>query len=268
MKKYWVVTLGMVLSISLFAQSPFAVLMYDQKSEQKLEKFPPNRFEYAKAIELLKKMNAKAVVLKFFYDLPKSSAEDQALSKSLKLLPVFIQARILNDEKNPNPLNQQYVIYLDQEYRKAISGNSGWLPLSSISDNAFDLGFVDIRKPANIPLFEVYQGNYVKSLWYSVLQYVLPTMKIEKGYLINGNKKLRINEYGEIDVNYPKKDILDYISFYDLINGTIDKSIIENKVVIIGYDGEQIDKIRISSGDVKSHRVFIYSLFDIYDKIK
>ena len=156
----------------------------------------------------------------------------------------------------------------EAEYKKAISGNSGWLPLSSISDNAFDLGFVDIRKPTNVPLFEIYQGNYVKSLWYSILQYALPEIKIIKGHLINGNKELRINEYGEIDVNYPKNDILDYISFYDLVNGTIDKSLIENIIVIIGYDGDQIDKIRISSGDVKSHRVFIYSLFDIYDKIK
>jgi len=268
MKKYWVITLLMVISISLFAESPFVVIMYDQKSEQKIEKFPPSRSEYAKAIEILEKMNSKAVVLKFFYDLPKSSTEDQALTKSLKLLPVFIQARILNDEKNPNLLNKKYVIHIDKEYKKAISGNSGWLPLSSISDNAFDLGFVDIRKPSSIPLFEVYQGNYVKSLWYSVLQYVFPGMKIEKGYLVNGNKKLRINEYGEIDVNYPEMDNLNYISFYDLVNGTIDRSIIENKVIILGYDGEQIDKIRISSGDVKSHRVFIYSLFNIYDNMK
>ena len=55
MKKYWDVTLGMILSISLFAQNPFVVIMYDQKSEQKIEKFPPNSLNMQKQLKYLKR---------------------------------------------------------------------------------------------------------------------------------------------------------------------------------------------------------------------
>ena len=268
MKKI-VILLSLLFTIFfVYADNPFVVVMYDSSSERSIEKFPPNRTQFVYAINALKKMNAKAVVLKFFFDLPKNTNDDQKLANSLKELPVFIQARIDNTEKNPNAFNNKYFIKMDSEYQNSISGNSGWIPLPNISSNAYDLGFVDIRKPEFIPIIEKYQGKYVKSLWYCILKYVLPELRIEKEYLINNDKKVKINEYGEIEVHYPIKNELNYIPFQDLINSKIDKNTVENKIVIIGYDGESIDKIKVSTGELKAHRVFIYSLYDMYDQLK
>jgi hypothetical protein len=268
MKKVIFIICTFISSCFLFCESPFAFVMYDAQSEMIIGKFPPERDVYANLVLKLKENEAKAIVFKYFFDLPKNTIKDQVFADSLKELPVFLQARIDNSEKKPNDLLNKYYSSDLLKSKNVITGNSGWIPISTISFNAYDLGFVDIRNPSYIPLFEKYKGHYVKSLWYSIIKYIFPDVKIENGSLINGNRKINSNDFGEVKIEYPLNDSLQYISFSNLINEHIDSKIFQNKIVIVGYDGNNIDSIQTPIGSIKSHRVFIYGLLSLYDQLK
>ena len=251
---------------TLFAESPFVVIMYDKKTENALGSFPPKRTIWASTVEKVKALNAKAVVLKFFYDLPRD--EDYLLGNSIKNIPTFLQACINESEPSNNKLDQRFIISANQNYKNVLSGNNGWLPVSVLAKNAYDIGFVDIRDINNIPIIEKYDGKYVKSLYYCILKYVLPDLYMENNFLVNKNKKVKLNIFAEMKVNYPKEDNLAYISLCDVLNSTIEEKIIKNKIVIIGYDGSNSETLTISAGEVNKHRVFVYGLFDMYIKLK
>ena len=142
------------VALTIWAETPFVVIMYDANCEQLMEPFPIHRAQYAKAINELKKDNAKAVVLKFFFDQAKDQSDDTLMAESFKLLPVFLQACIDNTEANPNQLDDRFYIDENIQYKKVLSGNSGWIPLPLFAKNAYSIGFVDIRNAKYIPILE------------------------------------------------------------------------------------------------------------------
>jgi CHASE2 domain-containing sensor protein len=268
MKRLIAFFLGLAACIGSFAESPFVVVMYDQKSEQLIAPFPVDRARYAEALAVLKEDGARAVVFKFFFDQPKNGDSDLKLEESLKLLPVFLQARIDNSEPNANGLADRFYLELDGKFRAALSGDSGWLPLPQFAENAAGIGFVDIRKTDSVPIVEMYKGRPVPSLGYAILAYCLPNLRIDKGRLVNGERTIKIGDNGEVAVRYPKQDNLTAFSFYDLVTRRLDPSLFADKIVIIGYDGEAMDKLKTPIGMVKSHRVFIYTLYDLYERLR
>lgn len=261
-----IISLLLILTCSnTFANNPFVIIMYDSETEKSIGLFPPKRSVWASAIDKLNKLNANAVVLKFFFDM--SKPEDLLLSNSFQSMPTFLQACFNETDPSNNKLDKRFIIKVDQEYKNILTGNKGWLPVKELASNTFDIGFVDIRNMNSIPIIEKYNNNYVKSLYYSILKYVYKDLRLEKNVLINGNKKITLNQYSEMDVNYPETDELSYISLIDLINDKIDKEQIKNKIVIIGYDGIQSETQNISTGKVNTHRVFIYGLIDMYNQL-
>jgi len=250
----------------MIAESPFVVIMYDVKTENIMGDFPPKRTVWANTIDKVKSLNAKAVVLKFFYDLPKE--EDKYLQKSISTIPTFLQACINEAEPSNNVLNAKYEIKVDKEYAQIISGNMGWLPTNEIAQYAYDIGFVDLNDINEIPIIEKYSGKYVKSLYFSILQYVLPDLKLQNNVLINNKRKVKLSKIAEMHVYYPKKDEIEYVSLCDVLKDKVDKKIIENKIIIIGYDGINSEKLSISTGEINKHRVFIYGLYDMYNQLK
>lgn len=255
-----------LISTSVFADNPFVIVMYDSETEKSLGSFPPNRTTWASTIDKLYEFNAKAIVLKFFFDLHRP--EDKILSVALSKIPTFLQACINENEPSNNKLDKKFVIQVDQSYNNIIKGKNGWLPINEIAINAFDLGFVDIRDYNSIPIIEKYNNQYVSSLYFSILKYVYKDLSLTKNTLTNHNKIIELNKYSEMYVNYPEKDELNYISLIDLINNKINKYQINNKIVIIGYDGDKSEYANISTGKVKKHRVFIYGLIDMYNQLK
>jgi hypothetical protein len=254
----------------VFASNPFVMVMYDSKTEEHLGPFPPvSREIYGIIISKLKEFGAKAVVIKFFLDQNKDPAGDSVFAASLKIIPTFLQARILNSDQCLNQMDSsRFSISLSKIPPHLSSGKPGCVPLKEFCKNAYDIGFVDIRKTENIPLFVKYQNTIYKSLWFALLQYALPNLCTNGKYLSNGKKKVVINKYGEVPVNYPQKDSLKYISFYDVFRDKIDKSLIANKIVLIGYDGKLIDSLMTPIGKVKVHRIFYYSIVDIYNQLQ
>lgn len=267
MKKAFVLfALFVCVTYHMIAESPFVVIMYDVKTENVMGDFPPKRTVWANTIDKVKSLNAKAVVLKFFYDLPKE--EDKYLQKSISTIPTFLQACINKVEPSNNVLNSKYEIKVDKDYTQIISGDMGWLPTKEIAQNAYDIGFVDLNDINEIPIIEKYSGKYVKSLYFCILQYVLPNLKLQNNVLINNNKIVKLNKNTEMYVKYPKKDVIEYVSLCDVLNDKVDKKIFENKIVIIGYDGIKSEKLSISTGETNKHRVFIYGLYDMYNQLK
>jgi hypothetical protein len=252
----------------LFAESPFVMVMYDSRTERSLGSFPPSRAQYASAVSILKGYGAKAIVVKYFLDLPKDAPGDAAFADSMKGIPVFLQACIDNTEAHPNRLDSRFAVQLRDIPGRVPAGNSGWTPLEQFSTNAYDVGFVDMRRADLVPLFERYQQKIYRTLWLSVLQYALPGLHADGKYLANGRKKLAINEYGEVPVHYPREDKLDYISFGELIRKDTDKSRLEAKVVIIGYDGNNSGLLDTPIGKVRAHRAFYYCLQDLYAQLQ
>jgi len=256
----------LICILQISAENPFVVIMYDSLTEKHMGSFPPNRKVWSDTINKLVDNNAKAIVLKFFFDLPKP--EDEDLGKSISLIPTFLQACINENEPSSNVFESRFIVKSNKHYTKVISGNNGWLPVPVLANKAYDIGFVDLRDINEIPVLEKYNNQYVKSLYFSVLQYIYPELMLVNNSLVNHNKKIKLNKYLEMHVQYPNKDDLSYISLSDFLNNKIDGKIFKDKIIIIGYDGMQSPQLTISTGNVNTHRVFIYGLYDMYKQLQ
>jgi hypothetical protein len=246
------------------SSTPFAVVMYDRKTEKQLGVFPPGRNEYARVMTKLADAGIRGVVLKFFLDRETGFRNDNVLANAFELFPVFIQAAIDDGEDDPNPLDGRFFLKTEDSYPKIRNGKNAIIPLPLLAKAAYDVGFVNFRKPEYVPMIGKYRSKYVKSLWFSILSFLFPDLVIESGHLVNGIRRPLLTEFGEIEVKYPKKDNLKYVSFVDIINNKWDADMFKDKLVIIGYDGNNIDRISISTGNIKAHRVFVYALCELY----
>ena len=61
---------------------------------------------------------------------------------------------------------------------------------------------------------------------------------------------------------------IEYVPFHDLLEKAAMPGTLKDKVVILGYDGERIDRFETPAGKVKAHRLFVYGLDALYRKAK
>jgi len=269
--KHFLVVLGFALLINnspLSAESPFAFVVYDHRSEEALGAFPPARDVYAKIVTSLKDYKPIAIVFKYFLDQKKDGPGDQLFARSLKGMEVFFQARIDNTEKKPNSMDVNYSITLDKVPQKLLSGTSGWLPLPDFAQGAKGIGFVDVRNADYFPMYESYQKRVYKSLILSILSYIFPDLQMSGSYLKRNGRSVVLNEYGEAKVQYPSSDNLEYVSYCDVVNETIAKDKLAGKIVLIGYDGPNIDMFTTPLGEITGHKAYFYGLISLYDELK
>src|ERR1035437_7082422 len=137
----------------------FAVVFIDTASEAKYGTFPLDRSLLARAIQRASDLHARGVVLKFFFDLPKTEASDFSLAQAMTNTPIVLQARIDDTETHPNPLPARFTLEGMQSQTQA-SGRSGWIPLPRFVANAHDVGFVDFSS-TQVPLLESYQDHKI-----------------------------------------------------------------------------------------------------------
>jgi len=251
-----------------YADSPFVCIMFDSKTESELSLSLPTRDLAASIVTKLASYNAKAIVYKFFIDQPKDSTIDNALAKAFKDIPIFLQASIDHTESTPNQIPDRFSLNDTFSTFNLLSGRSGWIPLPIFSANVAGIGFVSYRVINQIPLMVRYQNKIFPSLWFSVLKFALPNCIITDNKLTNGDKSLPINVNGELFVEYPSPTSFQYYSMVDVLKDRISKSLFFDKIVIIGYDCENIESLMTNSGNMTIHRAFYFSLEYLYNRLK
>ena len=260
-----------LFSPCLFANSftdAFTVVFIDAASETKYGPFPLDRSYIAKAVQKAAELQARGVVLKFFYIEPRTKAGDDALAQSLTNLPVLLQGCIDESETHPNPLPARFIMP-GLKTQALISGKSGWIPIPPFAEKAYDVGFVD-ADATRVPLVEGYQEHIVKSL-------VLCSLELATGEravlqpgkrIVFGKQELKLDDRNCIGRKLPANDELAYVPFDAFLTGTIPPSLVKDKVIILGYDGAKIHSLPTAIGPIRAHRVFIYDLKNAYEQIK
>ena len=252
--------------------SPFVAVFVDAKTEAALGPFPLDRKHYADALRAMRQAGAKGVVLKYFLHEPRSEDGDAALAKELALIPTFLQARIDDSTKSPNPFPERFLVKdFSGPFSGALGGSSGWLPLPRFAAAAKGVGFSDLAdpaRPANVPLIEVYQGRVSPTLYLSVLQWLLgPSKVVDGSHVAIGARKLTLDSGNEARVYLPPKGPLDYIPLLDLVKGRVPANRLKGKVVVLGYDGDKQTFFGTPAGKLGAHRLFCFALADLYNSL-
>ncbi|MBU6400980.1 MAG: hypothetical protein KGS61_11720 [Verrucomicrobia bacterium] len=82
-----------------------------------------------------------------------------------------------------------------------------------------------------------------------------------------GNHVITLDRRLQIATRFPSRDDLEYIGFDALLDGKLDAKTFHDKVVILGYDGNRMQKLPTPMGEIKAHRLFCYGLFDLYRRM-
>jgi CHASE2 domain-containing sensor protein len=252
------------------AESPFALVLIDAKSEQELGAFPFERAITARGVRQLKSIGAKAVVLKFFFDQPRTATGDTSLAEAISVLPVALQARIDDTEAAPNQLPARFFVEgLNLGGSSVISGKSGWMPLPSLADRAAAVGFVDVASTSRVPVLESYQGRFVKSLYLCALEMAFDGQAlIEPGKeLTLAGRRIRLDAANSVPAEFPRVDALDYVPFHELLSNPAVAGKLKGKVVVLGYDGAKMHTLATPVGPRKAHRVFWHGLQSLWHQL-
>ena len=249
----------------------FRAVFIDSESEAKLGPFPFDRGVLARGVEAIRKAKPRGLIIKLFLDMPRSASGDAALAEAMKGMKVLLQARMDDSQTQANPLPEKFFVpQLKVSTYAGISGKSGWLPLPMFASAAADVGFVDVVGSDVCPVLECYQGRYVRSLPLAAVEFALGA----RAEIMPG-KRLKLNgvdvaldEFNQYPVTYPDKDALKYLPFHRLLLAAdADLKTLEDRVVILGYDGDKIDRMDTPLGKMESHRVFYYGLISLYDRV-
>lgn len=253
------------------ASSPFELVLIDLTDEKQLGGFPVDRALIAKAVTILKDAGARGVVLKFFYDQTgKSPASDQALVEAIGSIKTLLQARIDEAEVVANPLPARFFPgVVSGNFKVSLTGTSGWIPLAPFAAAAYDIGFVDISSPDNLPMIESYQGKPVKSLALAALELATGEQaKINSGkQIIFGKQSITLTADNQVALNLGSVALTDYVPFSALLEGKVGKAQFRDKVVVIAYDGSKMHFLTTKAGTIKAHRLFYLGLLETYRQL-
>ena len=245
----------------------FAVVFINEATEARYGRIPLERSLLAQAVDNASKAGAKAIMIKFFLDQARTATSDQQLATSIATTPVLLQARIDPSEHNPNELPKRFTLP-ETDYSTAISGDSGWIPLPAFAEHAHDVCFVDFDD-SPVPVVETYQGKTVKSLLLCAAE-----LAIGQKAIITPSKSLAIGQYtapldalNRVTVTSPTLPTFTSLEFNQLIDGTHPTSALQDKVVIIAYEGANIPTVKTPFGDIGLHRRFVQLLQTFYESL-
>ncbi len=263
-----VLTFGLSATTALSA--PFTFLVIDSETERLYGSIPLDRALLAKAINRLNEANAKGIVIKFFFDLPRNEASDQLLEESLCHSNVALQACFNEKEGTTAALDNRFIVAIKPP-EHCLSGKTGLIPLERFSKCARSIGFVEVDSDSSVPLMESYQGNTVKSLSLCALEMATGRTATfsQPGEIRLGNRKLSINDRGMHSINLQTTNRLIVLPFHQVLEKSPLEwsSSVSGSVVILGYDGEHIHSIPTKAGSLKAHQFFVHSLLSLYNEM-
>ena len=228
------------------AESAFAPVFIDARTEARLGPFPYDRTVTANALVALEKLGAKGVVMKFFLDQPKGAGDD-ALANAMTKLPVVLQARCDDTEAKPNLLDARFSTAVTSQMVFGATCKSGWIPLPMLQKPAADVCFIDQPAVDIVPLLERYQDRAVKSLYGCALA-------------MAGKAMPAADRSGSLKVDLRKSPRYEVISLLDVLDGKVDLARIAGKVVVLGYEGKLAAMFDTPIGRLSAHRGFMANL--------
>lgn len=217
------------------------------------------RRHLAAAVAAAGRADAKAVVLKFFIDRPSENpADDNALAAAINdsKVPVILQANVESSESVAIPLPARLHRPDLPAAGDFVKGNAGWIPRPMFMEGASAVGFIDGLNPA--PIVEAYQGRTVPSLFLVALEVALGKASVTHDTVTFGSQRLPMKG-GKISLPSPRRDDLRPISLSELLEGSLDYRL-KGAVIILGYDGQNMDTAPTPIGRIKKHRLFFYEL--------
>lgn len=245
----------------------FTVVFITQATEAKYGRFPLDRSLLAQAVEKAADAGAKGVILKFFLDQSRTAEGDRRLATALSRVPVLLQARLDDSEKTPNPLEGRFTLP-GSTFKTAVSGSSGWIPLPEFSRHAHDVCFVDFDS-SPVPIVEMYQGKTVKSLLACAAELAVgrkAVIRPVKDISIAGQTAF-LDSLNRVTITLRREKPLASFDFNSLLDGNIPPSALQNRVVVIGYDGPSIPQLSSPVGTMGAHRLFVLMLKGFYESM-
>ncbi len=261
------ITLGLISIAAASAAStlaPFAFVMIDAQTEKVYGSLPFNRAVIATVVERLTAAKAKAIVIKFFFDLPSTEKNDQLLEQSICDSTVALQASLNDAEGTTNGLESRFLVngVSTAGFPSIFMGGKALIPLDRFRRCAKAVGFVDTTTD-EFPLFEVYKGEVVKSMQLVALE-MASNQKAEveaSGLVKLGAARLEVMQ----SIDFPKTNFLSYIPLHEVMSDTSKtwQAKAKGAVVILGYDGKNIHTIQTPLGPLGAHRFFIVELMSL-----
>jgi hypothetical protein len=78
---------------------------------------------------------------------------------------------------------------------------------------------------------------------------------------------VELDGLSQLKVTFPEKDGIDAISLVDLLDGKVERTRVEGRVVILANDGAKMHAVETPVGRVKAHRAFCHQLFSAWEQL-
>ena len=111
-----------------------------------------------------------------------------------------------------------------------------------------------------------YRKGTVKSLWVEALELAAgsPAVIEPAARVRIGARILPLDKSNQLKVVVGKEPVV-VLSLLDLLEGRVTRKQIEGKVVVLGYDGDKMDKMTTPAGSMRAHRWVLTSLTALWE---
>ena len=248
--------------------SRFSLVLIDDKTEQHLGNFPYDRSVYAQAINACAHYEVKAVILKFFLDLPKSKTGDSELTEAMRKIPVILQARLNTPDGTMREIPKKFALQ-QPEVAAGYHGKNGWIPLAEFMQTAQGIGFVDFSSVEKIPLTEEYNSIIYPSLIVYCLELATGKKAVfsSQNTVKFGNHTLTVNESNIYSGTINHWQTIPHLSLVDLMEHKTPQEDLKGKIVILGWDTSKTPTIETKHGPRRVHRLFAQCLAVAYNDL-
>jgi adenylate cyclase len=236
----------------------------DDKSLEKIGRWPWDRSKVAALIDLLKDMGAKVIMMDIIFSEP--SKDDEILAASIKragnvILPVVFefkgQKKGIKEDVLPDYAYPMIRESKNFEIFSPISGLNVMMPLKNLVREANTLGYINmIPDKDGVLRWELLAIEYDGELYPSIdlqtarvyLDMPMEALILNAAKGVNlGDKFIPTDFWNRTMIHYyGPQDTFPHISVIDLFEGKINKSAIKDKAVLIGATAVGIYDLRVT----------------------
>jgi hypothetical protein len=251
-------------------QSKFAVVVVDAQTEAKIGGFP-SRAVLSQLIDRIAAGKPKSIILKYFLNTPGNEADSMRLAQSIGNTRVILQATINKEPPTSQSLDERFFFSGPLGLLKpALAGDEGWLPQKRFADHATQVCFVDVVKPEQVPMLELFHQRPVESLYACALAEAFGESKLQtdRHRITFGDQSLALNEAAEVNIRLDNLDMPANTPAFQLLDAKFDSAIFTEKVVILAYTGSRSPTLDVRGSSIPVHQLFLAQLRELVAKLR